>query len=53
MDGAVISNNSVKGNADAFVRTEGRNSKDIKLSNNKTPGIKEKIESAPAVAGSN
>jgi len=49
VEGAVISNNVVKGNADAFVRVEGTDNKSIQLSKNSIPGIKKKIESAPAV----
>ena len=49
VEAAVISNNVVKGNADAFVRAEGTDSKSIQLSKNSIPGIKKKIESAPAV----
>jgi len=49
VEGAFISNNAVKGKADAFVRAEGTDSKSIQLSKNSIPGIKKKIELAPAV----
>lgn len=41
---AQIKEVEVKGSAQAFVRVEGSNSKDIHLSKNKIPGIKNKIE---------
>ena len=41
VEGAKISKVHVKGSADAFVRVEGMESKGIKLSKNKTPGIKQ------------
>ena len=43
VEGADINKMNVKGTADAFVRTEGE-SKGIKLSKNKTTGIKKQIE---------
>ncbi|MFL5808853.1 MAG: glycoside hydrolase family 28 protein [Flavisolibacter sp.] len=46
---AKIENFNVKGNAQAFVRVEGDASKKIKLSKNKTPGIKKQIEFAKGV----
>jgi hypothetical protein len=49
VEGAIINNNAVKGNADAFVRAEGSDSKSIQLSKNSISGIKKKIESAPVV----
>jgi hypothetical protein len=46
---AQINEVKVKGSAQAFVRVEGSNSKDIHLSKNKIPGIKQKIETVKAV----
>jgi polygalacturonase len=44
VDGAVINKTEAKGNADAFVRVEGSNSKNVKVLNNKTGGTKNNIE---------
>jgi len=49
VEGAVINNNKVKGKANVFVRVEGTDSKSIQLLKNAIPGIKTKIESAPAL----
>ncbi|HEY8660528.1 MAG TPA: glycosyl hydrolase family 28 protein [Hanamia sp.] len=45
VDGAKISKNDLKGSSGAFIRLEGNN-KDIKVFNNKIPGIKKKVELA-------
>ena len=54
VDGAMISNNDVKGKADVFVKVEGANSKMIRVIKNKTKGIKKIIDQPgdvkPAVA---
>lgn len=54
VDGAMISNNDVKGKADVFVKVEGANSKMIRVIKNKTKGIKKIIDQSgdvkPAVA---
>jgi hypothetical protein len=54
VEGATISNNDIKGNADVFVRVEGTNSKAIRVVKNKTKGIKKIIDQAgdvkPAIA---
>jgi hypothetical protein len=42
---ARISNIEVKGSADALVKVEGTNSKDIQVEKNKTPGIREALQS--------
>jgi hypothetical protein len=44
VDGATISKVNVKGSAEAFVRVEGTESKNVKLIKNKIPGIKKKLE---------
>jgi hypothetical protein len=46
VDGAKINKVDVKGSAQAFIRVEGKESKAIKLSKNKTKGIKKTIESS-------
>jgi hypothetical protein len=51
VDGAVINKVKAKGSAQAFVRVEGKGSKNIKLSNNKTGGIKKTIETSSEVSG--
>jgi hypothetical protein len=48
VDGANISNVEAKGTAEAFVRLEGGDSKTIKVSNTKTPGIKKQVKVAAA-----
>ena len=54
VDGAIISNNDVKGKADVFVKVEGNNSKSVQVIKNKTKGIKKIIDQSgdvkPAVA---
>jgi hypothetical protein len=54
VEGATISNNDIKGNADVFVRVEGTNSKAIRVVKNKTKGIKKIIDQPgdvkPAIA---
>lgn len=47
VEGAVISNNDVKGKADVFVRIEGENSRGVKVLKNKLYSTKKKVE-APA-----
>jgi len=51
---ATISNNDVKGNADVFVKVEGASSKAVKVTKNKTKGIKKIIDQSgdvkPAIA---
>lgn len=47
--GAQINNMNVKGTADAFVRVEGSDSKNIQVTKNKTPDINKKIEFIPDV----
>ncbi|MFC0513758.1 glycoside hydrolase family 28 protein [Mucilaginibacter angelicae] len=42
--GARISNTTVAGSAGAFVRVEGNTSSDIRILNNKIPGIPKKVE---------
>ena len=49
VEGAQISNVEVKGKADAFVRIEGTGSKSVKVTKNKTPGIKKIVDSAADV----
>jgi len=49
VDGAVISKTESNGNADAFVRVEGNESKNIKLLNNKIKGAKKNVELASGV----
>lgn len=44
VQGAVITNNKVKGNAGAFVRVEGVDSKAVKATKNKTGSIKKVVE---------
>ena len=44
VEGADITNMDVNGEADAFVLVEGKISKNIKVTKNKTPGIKEAVE---------
>jgi hypothetical protein len=51
VDGAVISKVNAKGSAQAFVRVEGKDSKNIKLTNNKTVGMKKNVETTPEVNG--
>jgi polygalacturonase len=43
VDGAVISQVTAKGTAEAFVRVEGADSKAVKLTDNKTTGIKKLV----------
>jgi hypothetical protein len=43
VEGAAISNNYVKGKADVFIKVEGAHSKLIRVTNNKTKGIKKVI----------
>ena len=54
INGALISNNDVKGKADIFVKVEGNNSKSVQVIKNKTKGIKKIIDQSgdvkPAVA---
>jgi hypothetical protein len=54
VDGAMISNNDVKGKADVFIKVEGNNSKSVQVIKNKTKGIKKIIDQSgnvkPAVA---
>jgi polygalacturonase len=47
--GAKITKMNVQGSANVFVRIEGRESSDIKLSKNKIKGIKRSIETTPEV----
>ena len=49
VEGAAITKINVKGSAQAFVRVEGKDSKKVKLSKNKTPGIKKTIETSAEV----
>ncbi|RYG54901.1 MAG: hypothetical protein EOO01_00115 [Chitinophagaceae bacterium] len=49
VDGARINKVKAKGSADAFVRVEGKESRNIKLSKNKTPGIKKTMETSAEV----
>ena len=42
VDGAIITNTEAKGNAEAFVRVEGSDSKNVKLTGNKIKECKEK-----------
>lgn len=49
VDGALITNIEAKGNAEAFVRVEGSDSKNVKLAGNKIEGVKKKIELASEV----
>ncbi|HEX3165003.1 MAG TPA: hypothetical protein VHQ93_02030 [Chitinophagaceae bacterium] len=44
VEGAIISNNYVKGDADVFIKVEGANSKLIRVTKNKTKGIKKIID---------
>jgi hypothetical protein len=44
VDGADIKKIEASGNADALVRVEGGDSKTVKVSNTKTPGIKKQVE---------
>jgi len=44
VEGAAISNNYVKGKADVFIKVEGAHSKLIRVTNNKTKGIKKVID---------
>ena len=46
VEGARISKLEVKGSAEAFVRVEGSNSKDVRVMKNKIPGIKKEVELA-------
>jgi polygalacturonase len=46
VEGADIKDMDVKGTAQAFVRVEGTNSKEVKVKKNKTPGIKKTVEIA-------
>jgi Glycosyl hydrolases family 28 len=50
VEGAIISNNSMKGTAAAFVRIEGGRSKGVRVMKNKTSGIKKVVEFAEGVA---
>ena len=54
VEDAVISNNDVKGKADVFVKVEGANSRAVRVTKNKTKGIKKIIGQSgdvkPAVA---
>jgi len=49
VDGAKINGLNVKGSAQTFVRIEGKESKNVKLSKNKTPGIKKAVETSAEV----
>jgi polygalacturonase len=49
--GAKISNMEVKGSAEAFVRIEGADSKDIRVQKNKTPGMKPEVRGPKAEVG--
>jgi len=44
VQGAEVSRVNAAGTADAFVRVEGQNSRDIYISDNKIPGIKKTFE---------
>jgi hypothetical protein len=44
VEGAVINNNTVKGEAEIFIKVEGANSKTIRISKNKIKGIKKSID---------
>jgi hypothetical protein len=46
VDGALISNNDVKGDAEAFVRVEGVNSKAVTVKKNKLHSTKKEVELA-------
>jgi len=50
VEGAIISDNSVKGGAEAFVRIEGSESKGVRVIKNKASGIKKLIDLADGVA---
>jgi polygalacturonase len=49
VEGATISNNTVKGKAAVFVKVEGENSGSIKVVKNKLSGTKNKVELSPDV----
>jgi hypothetical protein len=49
VEGAAITNNDVQGEAGAFVRVEGENSRAIRVTKNKTGNIKRTIELAEGV----
>jgi uncharacterized protein YjbI with pentapeptide repeats len=49
VQGAKISEVNVRGSAQTFLRVEGKDSRNMKLSKNKTPGIAKAIEIAPEV----
>jgi hypothetical protein len=44
VDGAIINGNTVKGEAEVFVKVEGANSKAVRVSKNKIKGIKKTID---------